>query len=155
MTRRGVLKEIQDLQKLTRDELRARWQEVFPDPPPASYRRDALLKRLTYRVQELRHGGVSGATRARLSDHLRVNGLDVVEPGKAKRRATRRPDDRPVVGTVFRREWHGEVYEVTATVNGFEFEGRPYKSLTAVARAITGTHWNGRAFFGLSKRKRS
>jgi hypothetical protein len=57
----------------------------------------------------------------------------------------------PVVGTRLVREWNGRTYEVTVVYGGFEYEGRRYRSLTAIATAITGTHWNGRAFFGLKK----
>ena len=57
--------------------------------------------------------------------------------------------DVPMVGTRLVREWDGERYEVTVVQGGFEFAGRRYRSLTAIAKAITGTHWNGPAFFGL------
>ena len=57
----------------------------------------------------------------------------------------------PVVGTRLVREWNGHTYEVTVVHGGFEYEGRRYRSLTAITQAITGTHWNGRAFFGLKK----
>ena len=56
-----------------------------------------------------------------------------------------------MVGTKLVRDWKEKTYEVTVVHGGFEFEGRRYKSLTAIAEAITGSHWNGRAFFGLKK----
>jgi hypothetical protein len=57
----------------------------------------------------------------------------------------------PVVGTRLIRDWNDRRYEVTVTYGGFEFEGRRYRSLSAIAKVITGTHWNGRAFFGLKQ----
>ena len=60
----------------------------------------------------------------------------------------------PVVGTRLVREWHGERHEVTVTKDGLEYEGRPYRSLSAVAKVISGGHWSGPAFFGLRKPER-
>jgi hypothetical protein len=60
----------------------------------------------------------------------------------------------PVAGTRLVREWNGRTYEVTVVYGGFEYDGRRYRSLTAIATAITGTHWNGRAFFGLKESHR-
>ena len=150
---RGVIRQIAELEKLSRPELQARWQELYGTAPPG-YRRGVLVKRLAYRVQELAHGGVSEATRARLRDHLADHGLDVEKPQTAQHRRRQRKDDLPVVGTRLVRVWHGERYEVTVVVAGFEFEGKRYRSLTAIAKTITGSHWNGKLFFGLTKRGR-
>ncbi len=60
-----------------------------------------------------------------------------------------RADNRPLAGTRLLREWRGVEHAVTVLPDGFEWEGRPYRSLSAIARAITGTRWNGWAFFGL------
>ena len=60
-----------------------------------------------------------------------------------------RVDDRPIAGTRLIREWHGVEHCVTVLQDGYEYAGRPYKSLSAVARAIAGTRWNGWVFFGL------
>lgn len=61
-----------------------------------------------------------------------------------------REDSLPVAGTRLVREWNGGLYEVTVTLNGFEYDGRLYRSLSAIAKAITGTHWNGKLFFGVA-----
>jgi hypothetical protein len=58
-----------------------------------------------------------------------------------------------MIGTRLVRDWNGQRYDVLVTHDGFEFEGRPYKSLTAIAKAITGTHWNGPHFFGLRRKQ--
>ena len=71
------------------------------------------------------------------------------DPRKRKHRA----QDRPVTGTRLIREWQGIEYCVTVRDEGFEYQGRPYESLSAIARAITGTRWNGPLFFGLRSRQ--
>ena len=64
-----------------------------------------------------------------------------------------RASDRPIAGTRLLREYQGVECAVTVLANGFEWQGRPYKSLSAIARAITGTRWNGLTFFGLKNRR--
>ena len=143
----GVLRQITELEQMSRPELQTRWQELYATEAPA-YRRDVLIRRLAYRVQELAHGGVSEATRSKLRDHLADQGLDVDRPRTTR---LRRSDGLPVIGTRLIRHWHGERHEVTVVVGGFEYAGQRYRSLTAVAKKITDAHWNGRAFFGLRR----
>lgn len=66
-----------------------------------------------------------------------------------KRRARKRRNGMPIVGARLVRKWNGKSYEVIVTHSGFEYEGKLYGSLTAITKVITGTHWNGRSFFGL------
>jgi len=97
----------------------------------------------------LAYGEVSQATRAHLRQHF--HGVDG-EPkanGAAAPSERRRQASRPVVGTRIVRTWQGQRYEITVVAAGFEYEGRRYRSLSAIAREITGTRWNGPAFFGL------
>lgn len=77
---------------------------------------------------------------------------EAAEVTRLKRR--QRKNGMPVAGTWLIREWQGRRYEVTVVDGGFEYEGRRYRSLTAITKAITGTHWNGPAFFGLRKPER-
>jgi hypothetical protein len=72
---------------------------------------------------------------------------DALDPKAARKRVT----NGPVVGTQLIREWRGNEHKVTVLADGFEWEGRRYKSLSAVARAITGTRWNGLTFFGVKR----
>ena len=93
-------------------------------------------------MQALTFGGLSPAARTKL-DRL-VDGLDPKAP--------RRPaNGRPIAGTQLRREWRGVEHVVTVREHDFEYQGRPYKSLSSVARAITNVRWNGWAFFGLKR----
>ena len=142
----GVLRQITQIQKLSLAELRDRWKEYFGTEPPA-YGRSTLIRRLAYRVQELVDGGISEVTRAKLRDHL---GAEANRVGCLKRRKANR--DGPVVGTCLVRTWHDHRHEVTVVHGGFEYGGRKYRSLSAIANQITGTRWNGPAFFGLRRK---
>ena len=122
-------------------DLQAQWREFFETEPPRR-NRGYLESRIAYRIQELEHGGLSPATIARLEALGET--LDGGDPKVRKRRV----DDRPVAGTRLIREYQGIEHCVTVLADGFEYQGRPYKSLSAVARAITGTRWNGPLFFG-------
>ncbi len=122
--------------------LKQQWRELFGKEPPA-FNRPYLQSRLAYRIQELAYGGLKPETRARLEAlGEQLDGGNVV-----LRRI--RADSRPLAGTRLLREYAGVEHAVTVLADGFEWEGRPYKSLSAIARAITGTRWNGWTFFGL------
>jgi hypothetical protein len=122
--------------------LKARWRELFDTEPPA-YNRRFLENRLAYRIQELTFGGLSRETTERLQ--ALANQYASRDPTERKKR----PALRPVTGTKLIREWQGVEHSVTVRLNDFEYQGRPYKSLSSVAREITGTKWNGWVFFGL------
>jgi hypothetical protein len=108
------------------------------------------VKRLIYRIQELAYGGLSESAQSWMADILQDAGLDDQASLAGKGRIQKRPQDAPLPGTRLAREWNGRRYEVTIALGGFIYEGRRYRSLTAITKVITGTHWNGRAFFGLS-----
>ena len=110
-------------------------------PPP--YNRRFLESRLAYRIQELAYGGLKPATVKRLQ--AIAEELDGGDPVRRRRPAK----DRPVSGTRLIREWQGIEHCVTVRNEDYEYQGRPYQSLSAIARAITGTRWNGPLFFGL------
>jgi hypothetical protein len=145
----SVARQIADLETLPAAKLGDRWRALFGTEPPA-YQRRFLVKRLAYRLQELAYGGISEAARARMEEIAQEAGLDEEAslPGRGHR-AHKRSRELPVAGTRLVRMWDDRRYEVTVTATGFEFEGRPYRSLSAIANAITGGHWNGRVFFGL------
>jgi len=147
--RPAVLRQIAELQRLPMSELMEHWRVLIGTDPP-SYNRPFLLKRLIYRMQELAHGGLPMSTYQEMERALAEAGYDdlggMISPAH---RPTAQKAGHPVVGTRLVREWNGRRYEVLTTREGFEFEGRPYKSLTAITKVITGTHWNGPRFFGL------
>lgn len=139
----NVVAQLAALKSAPVADLKAQWRKLFEREPPPFNRR-YLESRLAYRIQELAYGGLKPATLAR----LRALGEQYAPKGKGalgKAKAT----DRPIAGTKLIREWQGVEHTVTVLSDGYEWEGRPYKSLSAVARAITGTRWNGLVFFGL------
>jgi hypothetical protein len=125
-------------------DLKNEWRSLFGTEPPP-YNRRFLESRLAYRIQELACGGL----KAELVKHLEELGEQIDGKNMILRRV--RQEQRPVPGTRLLREYHGVEHIATVTRDGFEYQGRPYQSLSAVARAITGTRWNGWAFFGLPK----
>lgn len=150
-TNDSVLKQIANLQNLSYEELVKLWRTLYGKEPTAS-NLPYLMKRLTYRIQEIAYGGLSENAHKTMDDILDAHGFD--ENGgclDGRRTERKRKVGVPVIGTRLARQWNGRSYEVTVVHGGFEYEGRRYKSLTAIATAITGTHWNGRAFFGLKK----
>ena len=126
--------------------LKQRWRDLFESEPPP-YNRRFLEHRLAYRIQELAYGGLKPET----LEHLR-DLAEELDGGDLKRR--RQPaKDRPISGTRLIREYQGVEHCVTVRDDGYEYQGRPYKSLSAIARAITGTRWNGLIFFGLKNQR--
>jgi hypothetical protein len=140
-----VLAQLAALKTATAPALKAKWRELFDTAPPP-YNRRFLESRLAYRIQELTYGGLSQEALERL-DAI----ADELEGKTPKRRTALQ--DRPIAGTRLLREWQGVEYSVTVRHNDFEYQGRPYKSLSAIARHITGTNWNGLVFFGLKNTK--
>ena len=142
----SVLARIAALKAMPTPELKQQWQLLYETPPPP-YNRRFLESRLAYRIQELHYGGLKPATVARLE----ALGEQLDGGNIAVRRA--RANDRPIAGTRLLREYQGVEHTVTVLHDGYEWQGRPYKSLSAIARAITGTRWNGLVFFGLKNRR--
>ncbi|QOJ01910.1 MAG: DUF2924 domain-containing protein [Phycisphaeraceae bacterium] len=93
--------------------------------------------------------GLRDGARQRESDNVRAGARLVTITGRLASAGT---DRLPAPGTVLRRSFKGAEHEVTVLPNGFEYEGKAYRSLSAVATAITGSHWNGFLFFGLTKK---
>jgi hypothetical protein len=137
-----VLARLAALKTTPTPKLKEQWRQLFEGEPPAFNRR-YLESRLAYRIQELAYGGLKPDTVRRLEklgEELDGGRVDV-----RKRPA----NDRPISGTRLIRDYQGVEHCVTVRDNDFEYQGRPYKSLSAIARAITGTQWNGVVFFGL------
>jgi hypothetical protein len=139
-----TLAELAALQSMKTPELIAKWGKLN-DSKPLPYNRLFLVSRLSYRIQELAYGGLKPATVRELE--ALGNSLDGGKAAKRKIRA----DRRPVTGTKLQRRWKDQTYEVTVRATDFEWEGRPYKHLSPISKAITGTICNGYVFFGLKK----
>lgn len=157
----NVGKEVAALQRMTVKELRARYAEAFGEDTPAN-NKGWLVKRIAWRLQALAEGGLSERARQRAADLANDADLRLSPPkakaGPALAERTKtvalhvKGDDRlPLPGTVITRAYKGETLHVKVLPHGFEFEGEVYKSLSAVAKAITGQHCNGYYFFRLGK----
>ena len=143
-----VLARLVALKTTPTPQLKEQWRQLFEGEPPAFNRR-YLESRLAYRIQELAYGGLKPDTVRRLEklgEELDGGRVDV-----RKRPA----NDRPISGTRLIRDYQGVEHCVTVRDNDFEYQGRPYKSLSAIARAITGTQWNGLTFFGVKSGRRA
>jgi hypothetical protein len=128
-------------------ELKAEWRVLFETEPP-QFNRRALENRLAYRIQELAYGGLKPETLRRLE----ILG-DLYDSDNVTTRRIRH-DARPIAGTRLVREYRGIEHTVTVLADGYEWRCRPYRSLSAIARAITGTRWNGWVFFGMRSHRR-
>jgi Protein of unknown function (DUF2924) len=129
--------EIARVESLGIDELRQEWRRLHQTPPPNRLSRDILLRGITYKLQERAFGGLSKAT------------LRKLRASAARSQARRRPPVSFKPGTRLVREWHGQTHTVVILGEGVEWQGERYRSLSVVAREITGTRWSGPRFFGL------
>ena len=138
-----VLRRIAELQGLDLNQLRDKWWELFGTDPPG-YGKVMMRKRLAYRIQELAWGGLAEETKVRMKQILKDAGYD-----ELGRKIKNGKSDQLLPGTMLIRDWNGERHEVMVLDGGFEYQGRKFRSLSAVAKHITGTKWNGPLFFGL------
>lgn len=144
-------RELIALQSMKTPELQMKWRDVFKSDPPRKMRAGFLQRAIAYRLQELTFGGLKPKTKRelqRLALALKKRGPDA-EPisarnGTASLRRTLSP------GTQLLREWNGRTELVDVTQDGFVWRAQTYRTLSAVAVAITGTKWSGPKFFGLS-----
>ncbi len=132
---------ISELETLSTTELRARWEQAIKRSVPKRASRDLLLRTLAYHVQEQAEGGLSKVTRRRLA---RLAGGEA-DPARSPKSIT----PRPKPGTRLVREWRGAVHQVTVLEDGLDYRGTRYRSLSQIARAITGARWSGPLFFGV------
>ena len=144
MTQQQVIGRLAEIRTMDIVALKAMWRELFAAEPPP-YNRRFLESRLAYRVQELAYGGLKPETLQRLAALA-----EELEPRSGTRSSS---DHRPIAGTRLMREWQGVEHCATVLADGYEYDGRPYRSLSAIARAITGTRWNGLVFFGLKSQQ--
>jgi hypothetical protein len=133
------------LPSLETSELRKLWHDLFQNPPHPKLRRELMIPILSYRVQEKALGGLRPSTARR----LRAIADEHVSGKKSS--GTNQLAPRP--GTRMVRQWQGKLHEVITLENGFLYSGERFRSLSEIARAITGTRWSGPAFFGLKNLK--
>ena len=136
------------LQDLDGGALREEWRRFCRSEPPR-ISRDLLMRAVAYRLQELEFGGLPKWARQSLAGATTNS-----QPSNGNEGTSKPAEPRLKPGARLVREWRGRTHTVMALDDGFEFEGRLYRSLTQIAREITGAHWSGPRFFGLKDRKR-
>jgi hypothetical protein len=139
---------LKSLPNMNRYALCKQWREHFPKPAPAGVRREILVRILAYRIQEQAYGGLSVQSRRRLDEVAAA-----MSTGDPKAAISKMVSTKP--GTQLIRSWKGKTYTVTIEESGYQYEGLRYRSLSEIARHITGTQWSGPLFFGLKSRKAS
>jgi hypothetical protein len=158
----NVAKEVAALERMTAKQLRVRYAEAFGEGTNAR-NKTWLVRRIIWRIQVKAGGGLSERAKRRAEEL--ANGMEIrtspppIKPIPESKEASQvktlpfKPDDRlPSPGTVITRKYKGVVLRVKVLEQGFEYEGEVYASLSAVAKAITGAHYNGFLFFNLTKK---
>ncbi len=158
----AVLREIESLRRAGMADLRNKYQEVFQEQTRSKHR-EHLFRRIAWRLQALAEGDLSERARGRAHQIALDADLRIVAPRDffvidgERVRTTRGDRNRdqdsrlPLPGALLTRKWKERTILVEVLAKGFRYENRPYSSLSAIAVAVTGTRWNGLAFFGLTR----
>ena len=158
----AVLMEIENLRRASLAVLREKYREVFQEETRSRHR-EHLFRRIAWRLQALAEGDLSERARVRAQqiaqdadlrkvappDFFTVGG-ECVQTTRGDRNRREQDSRLPLPGTLLSRKWKGRTILVEVLAKGFLYEDRHYRSLSAIAVAITGTRWNGLAFFGLT-----
>lgn len=136
----SVIKQVAALNEMPIADLKKKWVDLHPKTTPPPFNRVFLVKRLAHRIQELSLGGLPEQEKKRMTRLL----TDEYIPKKLM-------GDRLLPGTRLIREWKGTECCCTVLEDGYEYEGRKFSSLSAVANFISGTKWNGLTFWGIKK----
>jgi len=133
--------ELAQLVRVRINELRKRWRAIFRIEPPSAFGPDLLRRGIAQRIQEQHYGGLSAQVQRQLNQIVKA--LEKKPSGRIELPRRIKP------GAILVRTWKDKSHRVTVLNDGFAFEGRVHKSLSEIARYITGTRWNGPKFFGL------
>ncbi|MBF0339497.1 MAG: DUF2924 domain-containing protein [Magnetococcales bacterium] len=138
-----IIKQVAALSEMPTADLKKKWTDLHPKTEPPPFNRTFLVRRLAHRIQDLALGGVVARTDKQMDRLANEEG--------APQERKRPPGEQLFPGTQLIREWKGAEHCCTVLDDGFEYQGRKFGSLSAVANFITGTRWNGRVFWGLKK----
>jgi len=136
-----IVERLVALPKLSKTELRELWHQLFKTVPPTQLRRHVMISILAYRLQEQAFGSLSSVNHGRLR-HL-ARAFEANSSGSTSAVPTLKP------GTHLVRQWRDQVHLVNVEASGYEYQGAKYRSLSEIARLITGTRWSGPLFFGI------
>jgi len=162
----SLVRQIENLKQMTARQLRQKYVEIFGEQSRSNHR-DFLWRRIAWRLQEIEYGGLSQRAKKQAEKLADEKEIRITPPKDAFEKRTYNNNDigcsntphkntdrrLPPPGTILTRNFRGKTIAVKILEKGFEFENREYRSLSAVAKAATGTCWNGFLFFGLTKRK--
>ena len=152
-----LIEQLMYLKNAPLEALLAHYREVYGQQAPATRNKVAIWRKIAYRMQEIEYGGLSTTTQARINelidqyDPVNNKSLRPEEASKDEAPKKRPSRDRrlPIPGTIITKEYKGKKLEVKILASGFEHCGKIYKTLTAIAQQVTGSHWNGYLFFNL------
>ena len=139
---RAIDRQLAQLSAMGRRTLEKLWRDLFDRVPSPALRRETLIPILAYRIQEKAFGGLRESTVRKLRKLAEEH-----TSGSSAQYAI-----RPKTGTRYVREYDGKLHEVTVLDFGYEYQGNAYRSLTEIAKVITGAKWSGPAFFGLKRK---
>ena len=140
-----LAKELKDLETRGDNELKDRWRSLYGTKPPQKIHRSLLIAAIAHRMQE----NALGALKSSVRRHL----LQAANNPAPSRPSPHYPSLRPKAGTVLMRDWGGVTHQAKVLEDGILFRSKRYKSLSEVARVITGSRWSGPLFFGLKLRR--
>jgi len=151
------LSQIMELKEKSLEELKTKYEKLFPDQKAPSNNKIFLWRKIAYRIQELEYGGISAETQSKIqhliqqydpinNKTLRPNAATENRPKKTNLSRDKR---LPIPGTVITKEYKGISLQIKVLESGFEYNNKVYKSLTAIAKEVSGAHWNGYLFFNL------
>jgi Protein of unknown function (DUF2924) len=136
-----ILTQLDSLARMSKDDLSGLWRRLFQTAVPERLRRPLMVRILAYRIQERSFGGLSPRARQRLRQMARA--LEKDSEAQISSAPAFKPETRLI------RQWQDETHVVTIKPKGYEYQGSLYRSLSEIARLITGTRWSGPLFFGL------
>ena len=151
-----VLSQIMELKTKTLAELKAKYEELFPGEKAPSNNKVFLWRKIAYRIQELAYGGLPKEAQDKIQELIQkydpINNKALRPKNSINNRSKKnlvRDRRLPIPGTVITKTYKGVTIEVKVLEKGFEYKNKVYKSLSAIAKEITGAHWNGYLFFNL------
>jgi hypothetical protein len=151
------LSQIMELKENPLRELKAKYEDLFPGQKAPSNNKVFLWRKIACRIQELEYGGISAETQSKIQqliqqyDPINNKALrpDAATENSPKNKCLSRDKRLPIPGTIITKEYKGTSLQVKVLEAGFEYNNKVYKTLTAIAKEITGAHWNGYLFFNL------
>lgn len=139
----SVKRQINELNAMSLEELKDQYKALYGHEVPSFASKDFIKPKIAYRIQEIAFGG--------LTKHA-INMINGINNGRVRVKAPHLEKVRLIPGTNIVKRWKGDVYKVFVTDRGFSIDGMSFSSLSAVAKYITGTNWNGYRFFGIKEK---